>query len=83
MKDTYTIGIPELLARPIIRSDKPEEWENKLTDEEFTQWESEVYKSIYSIKFSDKNSEYISKHIDRTILYNLLKNTINEDYKQI
>ena len=73
MKDTYTIGIPELLARPIIRSDKPEEWENKLTDEEFTQWESEVYKSIYSIKFSDKNSEYISKHIDRTILYNLLK----------
>ena len=33
----YTIEIEELIKRPIIRSDKPEEFLNKMTDNEIRQ----------------------------------------------
>ena len=42
----YTIGVKELLTRPIIRRDFDEEWMNKMTDEELAQWDGEVYANI-------------------------------------
>jgi hypothetical protein len=79
MNKTYTISIIELLDRPIIRNDQQYEWMNKMTDEELDNWQKE---SIEIIKDTTENYEVyngnwmldlISKHIDRDILYRIMK----------
>jgi len=74
----YTIGIEELIKRPIIRNDKPEEFLNKMTDDEIRQWEIEVEQTLLKEgvvqKFPDWNAAFLAKSIDRGILYNLFKN---------
>lgn len=74
----YTIGIEELIKRPIIRNDKPEEFLNKMTDDEIRQWEIEVEQNLLEEgvvqKFPDWNAAFFAKCIDRGILYNLFKN---------
>ena len=56
----YTIGIEELIKRPIIRNDKPEEFLNKMTDDEIRQWEIEVEQTLLKEgvvqKFPDWNA---------------------------
>jgi hypothetical protein len=77
MSRSYTITIQELLERPIIRNEFDEEWMNKMTDDELNQFDKETYQmcidegtpSIYP----DMNAAHLSKHIDRNILYKLLK----------
>lgn len=73
----YTIGIEELVKRPIIRNDRPEEFLNKMTNEEIRQWEIEVEQSLLEEgvvkKFPDWNSAFLAKSIDMGILYNLFK----------
>lgn len=76
----YTIGIEELINRPIIRNDKSEEFLNKMTDDEIMQWEVELEQVLLEEgiekKYPDWNSSFMAKVIDRGILYNLflLKN---------
>ncbi len=74
----YTIGIEELIKRPIIRNDRPEEFLNKMTDEEIKQWEKEVELILLEEgtvqKFPDWNAAFLAKSIDRGILYDLFKN---------
>jgi hypothetical protein len=74
----YTIGIKELIKRPIIRNDRPEEFLNKMTDEEIKQWEKEVELNLLEEgavqKNPDWNAAFLAKSIDRGILYNLFKN---------
>lgn len=74
----YTIGIEELVKRPIIRNDRPEEFLNKMTDDEIRQWEIEVEQNLLEEgvvqKFPDWNAAFLAKSIDRSILYNLFKN---------
>lgn len=74
----YTIGIEDLVKRPIIRNDRPEEFLNKMTDDEIRQLEIEVEQNLLeegvAQKFPDWNASFSSKIIDRCILYNLLKN---------
>lgn len=74
----YTIEIEELIKRPIIRSDKPEEFLNKMTDNEIRQQEVEVEQNLLEDgviqKFPDWNASFLAKTIDRSILYNLFKN---------
>ena len=74
----YTIGIEELIKRPIIRDDRPEEFLNKMTDDEIRQWETEVEQNLLEDgviqKFPDWNAAFLAKSIDRSILYNLFKN---------
>ena len=76
----YTIGIEELIKRPIIRNDRPEEFLNKMTDEEIKQWEIEVEQILLEEgtvqKFPDWNVAFLTKCIDRGILYNLFKNNL-------
>lgn len=77
MNSFYTISIKELLERPIIRVDFNEEWMNKMTDEELSQFDRESYQFCLnegaSEKYPDINAACLSKHIDRTILYKLMK----------
>ena len=74
----YTLKIEELIKRPIIRNDRPEEFLNKMTDEEIEQWEKEVEQNLMQEgvdkKFPDWNAAFLAKTIDRGILYSLFKN---------
>ena len=73
----YTITIQELIKRPTIRTDFDEEWMNKMTDEELSQFDKESYdmciKDGTPEKYPDINAACISKHIDRCVLYELFK----------
>jgi len=73
----HTISIKELIDRPIIRSDRPDEWMNKCTNEEIHQWEDEVYQILREEGvpevFPDFNSAFLAKCIDRDIIYRLFK----------
>jgi hypothetical protein len=73
---TYSITVPELIKRPIIREDFDEEWMNKMTDLEISQWDKETYAIIESEGITDfpaVNAAHLSKHIDRSILYKIFK----------
>jgi len=73
---TYSITIPELIKRPIIREDFDEEWMNKMTDLEISQWDKETYAIIEAegvTGFPAINAAYLSKHIDRSVFYKLFK----------
>jgi hypothetical protein len=52
---------------------------NKMTDEELKEFDKESYKFCLDEgveeKYPDINSACLSKHIDRGILYSLLKNS--------
>jgi hypothetical protein len=72
----YSITIPELIKRPIIREDFDEEWMNKMTDLEISQWDKETYAIIESEGITDfpaVNAAHLSKHIDISILYKIFK----------
>ena len=72
----YTIGVKELLTRPIIRRDFDEEWMNKMTDEELAQWDGEVYANILEegiTGFPETNVAQMTRFIDRGILYKVLQ----------
>jgi hypothetical protein len=72
----HSININELVKRPIIRHDFNEEWMNKMTDEELKIYDEEVYAVLFKegyTKYPDTNVGYLTKHIDRSILYKLFK----------
>jgi hypothetical protein len=75
--NNYSITINDLIDRPIIRNEFNEEWMNKMTDEELTQFDKESYQICLEDgtpeKYPDINAACLSKHIDRSILYNILK----------
>jgi hypothetical protein len=75
----YTISIEELAKRSVIRNDRPEEWMNKMTDEELYQWERETEAQLLADgvekKYPEWNAAMYQKSIDRSILYEMLKNT--------
>ena len=77
----YTITIEELIERPIIRNDFKEEWMNKITDDELSQFNNESYQLCLEegtvAKYPNINAIYLCKQIDRGILYDLFsKNKI-------
>lgn len=73
----YSISLEELIHRPSIRNDYDGDgiWMNKMTDEEYNQFNEESRKICIEEgvedKFPDINSAVLSKHIDRCILYKL------------
>lgn len=69
----YSILMPELIERPIIRDDKPYEWQNKLTDKELEQRDDEIYTKLKKdgLEFPEINSAYTSAIIDTDIIYNM------------
>jgi hypothetical protein len=73
----YTLTIPELLMRPIIRNDQVHEYLNKMTDDELIQRDQEIYAILEEdgVKkvFPDWNSAYMSKQIDSHILYEIFQ----------
>lgn len=73
----YTIGIGELIKRPIIRSDQRVEFLNKMTDEEIKKWEYEVEQNLLEEgviqKFPDWNAAVLAKTVDRNIMYKIYK----------
>lgn len=73
----YSITIQELIKRPIIRNEFNEEWMNKMTDDELSQFDKESYemclKEGTEEKYPDINAACLSKHIERSILYKLFK----------
>ena len=77
----YSITIQDLLERPIIRDDFEDEWMNKMTDEELSQFERESYQLCLQEgtpeKYPDINAACLSKHIDRSILYKIIKESKN------
>jgi hypothetical protein len=77
MSRVYSITIQELLERPIIRNDYNEEWMNKMTDEELTEFNKETRQLCIENgtldKFPDINAACLSKLVDRNTLYELLK----------
>jgi hypothetical protein len=82
-KGVYSITIQDLLERPIIRNDFEEEWMNKMTDEELSQFDKESYQLCLEEgtpeKYPDINAACLSKHIDRSILYKIIKEeNVNE-----
>lgn len=76
---SYTITIDELLKRPVIRNDfGDEEWEwmNKMTDEELSRMDEEIYAGLDSEGihgFPDRNAAHLAAQIDFGILYRLFK----------
>ena len=82
-KRVYSITIQDLLERPIIRNDFEEEWMNKMSDEELSQFDKESYQLCLEEgtpeKYPDINAACLSKHIDRSILYKIVKEAnVNE-----
>jgi hypothetical protein len=80
LKKEYTISVRELIDRPIIREDFNEEWMNKMTDDEINQWDKETYAMLKDegiTEYPDVNGAHLSKHIDRSILYELIKQAKN------
>ena len=80
LKKEYTISVRELIDRPIIRKDFNEEWMNKMTDDEINRWNEETYAMLEEkgiTGYPDVNGAYLSKHIDRGILYELVKQAKN------
>ena len=79
--NNYSITINDLIDRPIIRHDWNEEWMNKMTDEELAQFDKESYQFCLNEgvqeKYPDINAACLSKHIDRSILYKLIKENGN------
>ena len=73
----YTLSTRELIKRPIIRNDYAFEFENKMSDEEYKQFEKEIENNLLEEgtpeKFPDWNSAWLAKIIDRQILYDLFK----------
>ena len=73
----YTISIEELVERPLIRNNFNEEWMNKMTNKELDQFEKESLEMCMEEgtpeKYPNINAACLSKHIDRCILYELLK----------
>ena len=82
----HTISMQELICRPIIRNDNPEDFLNKMTDEEIKQWKFETEESLIEEgilrKFPDWNAAYLTKVIDAGILYKLLYDSTTENDKQ-
>jgi hypothetical protein len=76
-KTTYSITIAELVKRPIIRKDFYEEWMNKMTDEELDIRDDETHQickeSGMLETLADMPVAYLTKQIDTTIMYNLVK----------
>ena len=68
MNNNYSTTIQELLQRPIIRNE---------FNEELTKFDEESYQICLEDrtpeKYPDINAACLSKHIDRDILYNILK----------
>jgi hypothetical protein len=73
----YSITLEELIQRPSIRNDYDGDgvWMNKMTNEEYDQFNEEsrqiCIEEGVEDKFPDINAAILSKHIDRTILYKL------------
>ncbi|MFW6246726.1 MAG: nucleoside 2-deoxyribosyltransferase [bacterium] len=71
---THKISIRELIERPIIRDDSWLEYLNKMTDIEISEFEKEIETILENEgvekKFPDWNQSYLSKIVDRDILYN-------------
>ena len=67
MKNKYTITMNELIARPIIRSDRPFEYMNKMSDIEIDQFILERYDENYD------DIDETARVIDMNILYELFK----------
>jgi len=68
LNNCYSITLEELLERPIIRADFDEEWMNKMTDEELSQFDRESYQFCLN-----KGTPQMTKYIDRAIMYKLMK----------
>jgi 16S rRNA C967 or C1407 C5-methylase (RsmB/RsmF family) len=77
----YTLTIQELIQRPIIRNDNAYEFLNKMTNEEIKQWDKEAEQMLKDEKipemFPDWNAAYLTKIIDRQILYDLFTEANN------
>ena len=75
----YSVTIQELIKMPIIRNDFYDEWMNKMSDCELTQYDKETYELCLNDgvldKFPDMNIARLTKLIDRNILYEIFKNT--------
>jgi len=73
----HTIKIRELISRPIIRSDKPLEFLNKMTDEEIEKLDSDIETILLEEgverKYPIWNEAAVTKMIDRDTMYNLFK----------
>ena len=73
----YSILLPELIIRPIIRKDQIHEFMNKMTDEELIQRDQEIYakleeEGVQKI-FPDWNAAYMAKQIDTDIIYKMFR----------
>ena len=71
MSDQFSITMDELIARPIIRSDRPFEYMNKMSDLEIDQFVSERCDDLYEEK--NYPTDERTKEIDIHILYELFK----------
>jgi hypothetical protein len=71
-RNTYSLTVMELIARPFIRGDQPYEWMNKMSDEELDVWEKEA-KSFLKEDCNDEPFALINEEIDRDMLYRLYK----------
>jgi len=87
MSKEYTTKVIDLLNKPIIRDDRPHEWQNKMTDEQIQQWDKEAREFCIEEgtpnKFPDLNAAHLAKEIDTGILYDLFKLATPEQMKNI
>lgn len=71
----FSISIEELIKKPIIRNDKFPNFLNKMTDEEIKQFDKELDEILLEEKNIKENfdyqTEWLTKVINRDILYNL------------
>lgn len=69
--------LKDLVKREIIRDDYSEEFLNKMTDKEISDWEHDIKVKLISEGVEEKfpvwNGAYLSKVIDAGILYQLFK----------
>ena len=73
-----SISIQELINRPLLKNIEQSEFLNKMTDDETEQYFKEVEllleKENIPKSFPEWNSAFLTKIIDRNILYLILKN---------
>lgn len=73
----YTLKLQALVYRPIIRSDMPEEFLNKMTDAELLQWFSELKVELLKRGIDESMMTFKSKFdeviLERKDIYEIFK----------
>jgi hypothetical protein len=70
----YTINIMDLVDRELIKNTHPFEFQNKMTDDEYEQFEKEMLLFLKESGLKESSDEWCAKRIAETIDIDIIYN---------